>query len=270
MGESSERRVDAVAAGAGLRGDRRAGRLDRVRPGGGGGGAGGDPADAGASGGVVRSGAVAYTRMCRLAGVELDAAERGPAWALERAASSAGRRRRRALEPSGVTSARRMAAGAVLREVEDFDDVTMIAVVDAAARWLEEPDGDEYAYALLGAVTDGADAAAGVRRAARVRRWPMNGEPKWPRAGRSERRHRIRTAEARHEGVFCTSRAGVELRRSHPVRRFIAMIGQRGRRIVWTGAAALTAGLMVSRVRRPRLPAPTYDSATMRLRHPAM
>ena len=32
---------------------------------------------------------------------------------------------------------------------------TMIAVVDAAARWLEEPDGDEYAYALLGAVTDG-------------------------------------------------------------------------------------------------------------------
>ena len=39
--------------------------------------------------------------------------------------------------------------------VEGFDDVTMIAVVDAAARWLEEPDGDEYAYALLGAVTDG-------------------------------------------------------------------------------------------------------------------
>jgi len=54
-----------------------------------------------------------------------------------------------------VTSARRIAAGAVLRAAEDFDDVTMIAVVDAAARWLEEPDGDEYAYALLGAVTDG-------------------------------------------------------------------------------------------------------------------
>ena len=48
-----------------------------------------------------------------------------------------------------------MAAGAVLREAEDFDNVTMIAVVDAAARWLEQPDGDEYAYALLGAVTDG-------------------------------------------------------------------------------------------------------------------
>ena len=42
----------------------------------------------------------------------------------------------------------------MLREVEDFDDTTMIAVVDAAARWLEEPSGDEYAWALLGAVTD--------------------------------------------------------------------------------------------------------------------
>jgi hypothetical protein len=44
----------------------------------------------------------------------------------------------------------------VLREVEDFDDATLIAVVDAAARWLEEPSGDEYAWALLGAVTDAA------------------------------------------------------------------------------------------------------------------
>jgi len=33
--------------------------------------------------------------------------------------------------------------------------MTIIAVVDAAARWLDEPDGEEYAYALLGAVTDG-------------------------------------------------------------------------------------------------------------------
>ena len=95
----------------------------------------------------------AYTRMCRLAGVELDAAERGPAWALERVAWAAGISA--APEPVRVTSARRMAAGAVLRAAEDFDDVTMIAVIDAAARWLEEPDGDEYAYALLGAVTDG-------------------------------------------------------------------------------------------------------------------
>jgi hypothetical protein len=31
----------------------------------------------------------------------------------------------------------------------------MIAVVDVAARWLNEQDGEEYAYALLGAVTDG-------------------------------------------------------------------------------------------------------------------
>ena len=100
---------------------------------------------------------IAYTRMCRLAGVELDAAERGPAWALGRAASAAGfvDTAARPAEPLRVTSARRMAAGAVLMGAEGFDDVTMIAVVDAAARWLEEPDGDEYAYALLGAVTDG-------------------------------------------------------------------------------------------------------------------
>jgi hypothetical protein len=95
----------------------------------------------------------AYTRMCRLAGVELDAAERGPAWALERAASAAGIPA--APEPVRVTSARRIAAGALLRAAEDFDDVTMIAVIDASARWLEEPEGDEYAFALLGAVTDG-------------------------------------------------------------------------------------------------------------------
>jgi hypothetical protein len=28
-------------------------------------------------------------------------------------------------------------------------------VVDAVAGWLDEPGGEEYAYALLGAVTDG-------------------------------------------------------------------------------------------------------------------
>ena len=95
-----------------------------------------------------------YTRVCRLVGVELDAAESGPAWALARAASVAG-----FVEPAGelgrVTSARRAAAAAVLRAAEDLDDVTMVAVVDAAARWLDEPEGDEYAWALLGAVTDG-------------------------------------------------------------------------------------------------------------------
>lgn len=98
----------------------------------------------------------AYTRVCRLVGVEVDAAEHGPAWALARAASAAGfvDPAEAATGPTRVTSARRMAACVVLREAEAVDDVTMIAVVDAAARWLEEPDGDEYAYALLGAVTD--------------------------------------------------------------------------------------------------------------------
>ena len=97
----------------------------------------------------------AYTRVCRLVGVEFDAAERGPAWALERVSAAAGHVEPAALGLGRVTSARRMATAAVLRAAEDFDDVTMIAVVDAAARWLDEPDGDEYAYALLGAVTDG-------------------------------------------------------------------------------------------------------------------
>ena len=54
-----------------------------------------------------------------------------------------------------MTSGRRMAAAAVLRAAESFDDVTLLAVIDAAARWIEEPEGEEYAYALLGAVTDG-------------------------------------------------------------------------------------------------------------------
>ena len=99
----------------------------------------------------------AYTRVCRLAGVELDAAESGAgvgAGAGVGGGGSCGTGGARAM--ARLTSARRMAAAAVLRAAEDFDDVTMIAVVDAAARWLEEPEGDEYAYALLGAVTDGA------------------------------------------------------------------------------------------------------------------
>jgi hypothetical protein len=101
-----------------------------------------------------------YTRVCRLVGADLAATEHGPAWALSLAASSAGHvdsadtavaRARRT-----TTSAKRMTAAAVLRTAEPFDDTTVIAVVDAAARWLEEPSGDEYAYALLGAVTDAA------------------------------------------------------------------------------------------------------------------
>jgi hypothetical protein len=54
-----------------------------------------------------------------------------------------------------VTSARRMAAAAVLQASAHLDNTTTIAVVDAAARWLNESDGEEYAYALRGAVTDG-------------------------------------------------------------------------------------------------------------------
>jgi hypothetical protein len=92
--------------------------------------------------------------VCRLVGVELDAAERGPAWALVRVAAAIGHTDPGSVELRRVTSARRIAAAAAVRSAEDFDDVTMIAVVDAAARWLDEPEGDEYAYALLGAVTD--------------------------------------------------------------------------------------------------------------------
>jgi hypothetical protein len=98
----------------------------------------------------------AYTRVCRLAGTEVTAEERGPAWALRRTASAAG-----FVDPDAVTawtpvmSARRMAAAAVLQSAVHLDTTTTIAVVDAAARWLDEPDGEEYAYALLGAVADG-------------------------------------------------------------------------------------------------------------------
>ena len=96
----------------------------------------------------------AYTRMCRLAGTEVPAAEHGPAWALAEASAAAGSVESTGVAQTRVTSARRMSAAAALRSAGDFDDVTMVAVVDAAARWLEEPEGDDYAYALLGAVTD--------------------------------------------------------------------------------------------------------------------
>jgi hypothetical protein len=97
-----------------------------------------------------------YARMCQLVGAEVVAAERGPAWALALAARSAGHvDLARPPKVTRVTSGRRLAVAAVLRSAESFDDATTIAVVDAAARWLDEPDGDEYAYALLGAVTDG-------------------------------------------------------------------------------------------------------------------
>lgn len=97
----------------------------------------------------------AYTGVCRLVGTDLAADETGPAWALARVSAAAGHVEPATPELRRVTSARRMSAAAVLRSWGDLDAVTMIAVVDAAARWLDEPGGDEYAYALLGAVTDG-------------------------------------------------------------------------------------------------------------------
>ena len=52
----------------------------------------------------------AYTRVCRLAGVELDAAERGPAWALERGGVGGRHRGPGAGRPARVTSGRRISA----------------------------------------------------------------------------------------------------------------------------------------------------------------
>lgn len=97
----------------------------------------------------------AYTRVCALLGDDRTAAESGPAWALTLAASSAGHvDTAPARVFDRVTSARRFAAAAVLRHSGRLDDVELIAVVDGAARWLDEG-SEEYAYALLGAVVDG-------------------------------------------------------------------------------------------------------------------
>lgn len=52
-----------------------------------------------------------------------------------------------------VSTERRLAAVGVLREHEpSLTPVQRMAVVDSAARWLDEDAGDELAYALLGAV----------------------------------------------------------------------------------------------------------------------
>lgn len=52
-----------------------------------------------------------------------------------------------------MSTARRLAAVDVLREYEStLTPVQRVAVVDSAARWLDEDAGDELAYALLGAV----------------------------------------------------------------------------------------------------------------------
>lgn len=58
-----------------------------------------------------------------------------------------------AREFTGVTAPQRLAAVTVLAERESrLSAVQRVAVVDAAARWLAEQSGDEFAYALLAAV----------------------------------------------------------------------------------------------------------------------
>jgi hypothetical protein len=94
-----------------------------------------------------------YIAICRVAGSEWATEERGPAWALVQAAAAAGFTDSTD-GPRRVMGAHRMAAAAALQASRNLDTTTVVAVVDAAARWLEEPDGDEYAYALLGVVTD--------------------------------------------------------------------------------------------------------------------
>jgi len=67
----------------------------------------------------------AYTRVCQLVGADLVAVERGPAWALELAARSAGHFD--VARPSTVhrvTSTPRLAAAAVLRTAESLGAVT--------------------------------------------------------------------------------------------------------------------------------------------------
>jgi hypothetical protein len=51
-------------------------------------------------------------------------------------------------------------AAEVLREREAFELHTLIAVVDAAAWWLDQPRGDTYCTSLLEAVTDQATVGA--------------------------------------------------------------------------------------------------------------
>jgi hypothetical protein len=79
------------------------------------------------------------------------------AWALFAASSAAGDPKAREdtlRAPSSVSSGQRAAAAAVLRSREAFEVHTVIAIVDAAAWWLDQPHGDNYCTSLLNAVTD--------------------------------------------------------------------------------------------------------------------
>ena len=85
--------------------------------------------------------------------------ERSLSWALRAAAGVAGWPS--LVEPDGmVSSGRRALAAQVLKERQDFDLPALIAVVDAAAWWISQPSGGEYAAALLGAVADEMSAGA--------------------------------------------------------------------------------------------------------------
>ncbi len=85
------------------------------------------------------------------------------AWALYAASSAAGDPRAREeaqRPPTSVPSGRRATAAALLRDREAFEVGTLIAVVDAAAWWLDQPHGDGYCTSLLKAVTDQETAGA--------------------------------------------------------------------------------------------------------------
>jgi hypothetical protein len=97
-----------------------------------------------------------------VAGGELVANESRLSWALDAAAAAVGDRsalRCAARVAERVTSGQRLRAAAELRQRLDFDAVTLIAIVDAAARWVDE-DGHEYAITLLEASTDADTAGA--------------------------------------------------------------------------------------------------------------
>jgi hypothetical protein len=97
-----------------------------------------------------------------VAGGELVANEARLSWALDAAAAVLGDRsalRCAARVAERVTSGQRMRAAAVLQERAGFAVLTLVAVVDAAARWVDE-DGHEYAIALLEATTDADTAGA--------------------------------------------------------------------------------------------------------------
>jgi hypothetical protein len=104
----------------------------------------------------------AYTRVCQLVGTEVDAAEAPMGWALRAAAVASGDRAVEQPALARVTSGQRMRAAAALREREDFDDVTLIAVVDAAARWMDEPDGGAVRVRAAGRGDRSGDAGLGV------------------------------------------------------------------------------------------------------------